>query len=366
MHQGILHQRLHQQFGNAAVGHLFIQLNQGVKTVPVPEFLQFHILAQGFHLAAHRDHLVGRGQAAAQNLDKGGQHPAGLLVAMHVHHALDGKQGVVHEVGVNLGLQPVQLHVPLLFFLGAHTGNQFPDAGQHAGHAPAQVIGLGKPAAGKGAVQIPLFHRFYVVPQPADGPGNLAGKMPGQRRAARHGDQRHQHHHTANVHNGFQHIDQGDLLKHGKAAFGIIIPGEQGRSPGNVGDDVVVFAEHLLQIAHAEIGESDDLLQVAGYNPPTRVGDVDVAAFADYVGVGAPELPFVGVDHQIAQYLSVIRGDGAGCGKGIDAQRFVPVAGHIHNVAAGVVDILVPDLDLGIHVVVIQRHRQRAVPDSIR
>ena len=89
MENGIFQKGLDEELGYLFFLHPFVTFKYHLETVIIAEFLDFHILAQHPEFLPYHYKLIGIGQGAAQELDKGDQHPGRLLILSHVHHALD-------------------------------------------------------------------------------------------------------------------------------------------------------------------------------------------------------------------------------------------------------------------------------------
>ena len=111
---GILHYRLKQQLGQRVVPQGLIHLAGVVKGIGIAQVLELHIALQRVQLLPQGDELHRAGESLAQQLGEVEHHLPRLLYLIHLQQEADGAEGIVDEVGVDLGLEKIQLRQMLL------------------------------------------------------------------------------------------------------------------------------------------------------------------------------------------------------------------------------------------------------------
>ena len=212
---GVLHQRLQDQLVHPQRKQLLRHVDFVVQLVLVAHLLDVEVAAHVIHLVREGDDLPAPAQADAEQAGQRAHQPHDLVGLVLLRHPADGIQGVVEEVGLDLGLQGADLGLTLLLLLPVHQVQQVANVVHHAVEAAAQLVNLAGVALRiELHVQIAPLGLAHQPPELADRAGE------GGREAQRHGrgQQNRHHRHHDGVPAQRQHRLQG--LAHAEHAHG--------------------------------------------------------------------------------------------------------------------------------------------------
>ena len=99
-------------------------------------------MAGVLQLVRQGDDALSPAERDAEQPGQGGDHLDGLLIAARLGHPNDGIQSVIEEVGIDLGLEDLQLTSALLPLLLDDVVHQVPHGGHHGPDRVAQALHL--------------------------------------------------------------------------------------------------------------------------------------------------------------------------------------------------------------------------------
>ena len=139
---GVFQHRLDDQLDGIELLHAVFGLNIGGELVLVAHLLNGEVMPGMLQLVGNGDHAGPPAQGDPEEAGQGGEHHHRILgpaVFRHPHH---GVQGIVQEVGIDLGLQHIQFTAALLLFLLNNVIHQMAHGGDHGLNGVAQVFHL--------------------------------------------------------------------------------------------------------------------------------------------------------------------------------------------------------------------------------
>ena len=104
MEQGIFQQRLEGQLGNPVFLHILVNLKMGLETVGKALLHNLHIVPGQLQLLPQGDDGRALVDALPQIFGQGVYHPHRIGILVVQNHPFDDVQGVVQEMGLDLGL----------------------------------------------------------------------------------------------------------------------------------------------------------------------------------------------------------------------------------------------------------------------
>ena len=131
----VFHQRLQSQLDNACVvKHRVLNGYVNVKKLNIADLLNGDIVVKEIQLLAYGYLFIKALCHVFQQGGQGGHHPDDPCAVLHGGNPLDGIQGIIEEMGVDLGLEHLDLQVHLLllipdpvFHQGGHVGGHLVD-----------------------------------------------------------------------------------------------------------------------------------------------------------------------------------------------------------------------------------------------
>ena len=137
---GVFQDGLDNELDGVELLHAVPGLNGGGELVLVAHLLNGEIVAGMLQLIGNGDDVAAPAQGDPEEPGQGGEHHRGLVGAAVLRHPHHGVQGVIEEVGIDLGLKHIQLAASLLLLLAHHVVHQVAQGGDHGAHGVAQVL----------------------------------------------------------------------------------------------------------------------------------------------------------------------------------------------------------------------------------
>ena len=214
------------------------------KLILVAILLDLQIALGVFDLLGDGDELVALADADAEEPGQGVDHLHRVGVAALFAHPGDGVQGIVEEMGVDLGLKGPELRFAEIYLLLPDGGHQLLDPQHHVAEGTGELLDLpGTPHGAVGEVVRVGFKALHSVRQAPERPGQQPGQKPAgeyrrpqQKHRQDHGQPDHltdvaidQLIHIAHAHHppvAVRHA--GDAVDHRVVGVGVVRQGGQG------------------------------------------------------------------------------------------------------------------------------------------
>ena len=166
MVQGVLHNGLQGQPGQAAAAAIFGHIVAHLKAVCIADAHDVQVAVQHLQFLVHRVKAGAATERAGYDIAQRLGHTAGAVVPRHLGHEADGVEGVHNEMGVDLTLQDLHLGL-MLALLG------FLVDGQHVFQAQDHLV-----EGGSQPLQLLVTRGLQLYGQvvgghPVHGPGRL-------------------------------------------------------------------------------------------------------------------------------------------------------------------------------------------------
>ena len=126
---------------------------------------------------SHGDDALPLAQADPEKPGQGGHHLDRLRLFFIFHHPDDDIQGIVEEMGIDLGLERVKFSFPLRLMLLHDILHQYLDLAGHVRDGPAQVLDLIGASDIDRHIQLPILQLAHRSLQLMDRIGDLGGDI---------------------------------------------------------------------------------------------------------------------------------------------------------------------------------------------
>ncbi len=172
MVDGVLDQGLDEELQDPVAVEFGVEGDLVVELVLVPDLLDRQVALDVLELVPDGDDLAPPVDPEAEELRQGARHVDGLIAFAQLHEPDDGIEGVVEEVGIDLGLEGAELELPLHLLLPGVLADQIPDLLDGDVAVPGEVRDLVVRVDGDVDVEVAAFHLLHRPPQRLDGPGD--------------------------------------------------------------------------------------------------------------------------------------------------------------------------------------------------
>ena len=190
----IFHKGLKSHLDDGNLLHVFRKLDPVGEDIPVPELLYLQVRLHMGDLLAEGNDVPSAGQRRAEELGQGHDDGHDVLLAVCLCQPDDVVQRVVQEMRIDLGLQQLQLHVPVVDLFRADVFDQHGDLLRHAVEAVPEKRELIFRRNMDSRFKMTLADLLCRVAQDPDRAGNASGD---------------QHRKKADDHNDHQKKDHG-------------------------------------------------------------------------------------------------------------------------------------------------------------
>ncbi|MNC40851.1 hypothetical protein D3C75_895910 [compost metagenome] len=124
MDNGIFHKRLQSQLGDIKLHHIRRGLDGIIQPLPPAELLNLQVAGNMLQLFFDSDKAVSIGEPDAEHLPHQLQNPAQLILSRFNGHPVQLIQHVIQKMGIDIGLEGLDLRLPLLLIPALEGQNQ--------------------------------------------------------------------------------------------------------------------------------------------------------------------------------------------------------------------------------------------------